>query len=196
MSKALGLVETRGLVAAIEAADAMAKAANVLLVGKEKTNPALITIKVVGDVAAVKSSVDAGAAAAARVGDLVSTHVIPQPDDELAILFPEIREVPQSAKIPKPKTQKSTEPPLVAEVAAAPPDEKVDTPYLPESESIEEEANDLPLFQVDTKDLSNMNVHELRREARHTPGFPIQGRDISKAGRKELLDYFDKISKG
>lgn len=196
MSKALGLVETRGLVAAIEAADAMAKAANVLLVGKEKTNPALITIKVVGDVAAVKSSVDAGAAAAARVGDLVSTHVIPQPDDELAILFPEIQEVPPTTKAVKPKVEKPSKSVPVAEETAAPLIEEVEIPLLPEVENIESEENDLPLFTSVTKELSKMNVHELRREARHTPGFPIQGRDISKAGRKELLDYFDKISKG
>ena len=90
MPKALGLIETRGLVAAIEAADAMVKAANVKIVGKEQTSPALITIKIVGDVAAVKSAVDAGAAAAQRVGELVSTHVIPQPDIQMLSLFPEL----------------------------------------------------------------------------------------------------------
>src|SRR5664279_3847971 len=90
MPKALGLIETRGLVAAIEAADAMVKAANVKIVGKEQTNPALITIKIVGDVAAVKSAVDAGAAAAQKVGEVVSVHVIPQPDEQMLILFPEI----------------------------------------------------------------------------------------------------------
>ena len=92
MPKALGLIETRGLVAAIEAADAMVKAANVKIVGKEQTNPALITIKIVGDVAAVKSAVDAGAAAAQKVGELVSIHVIPQPDIQMLSLFPELRD--------------------------------------------------------------------------------------------------------
>lgn len=90
MPLALGLVETKGLIAAIEAADAMAKASNVKLIGREKTNPALITLKIVGDVAAVKASVDAGAAAASRVGIVVSTHIIPQPDSSLAMFFPEI----------------------------------------------------------------------------------------------------------
>ncbi len=84
MKLALGLIETRGLVAAIEAADAMAKAANVKIVGKEKSTAALVTIKIVGEVAAVKSAVDAGAAAAARVGELISTHVIPRPADEIS----------------------------------------------------------------------------------------------------------------
>ena len=92
MPKALGLIETRGLVAAIEAADAMVKAANVKIVGKEQTSPALITIKIVGDVAAVKSAVDAGAAAAQKVGELVSIHVIPQPDAQMLFLFPELRD--------------------------------------------------------------------------------------------------------
>jgi ethanolamine utilization protein EutM len=90
MSQALGLVETRGLVGAIEAADAMAKAANVKIIGREKVVPALITIKCVGDVAAVRAAVDAGAAAAQRVGQLISTHVIPQPDSQLAQFFTEI----------------------------------------------------------------------------------------------------------
>jgi microcompartment protein CcmL/EutN len=92
MPKALGLVETRGLVAAIEAADAMVKAANVKLIGKEVTKAALITIKVTGDVAAVKAAVEAGAEAAKRVGELVSVHVIPQPDVQMISMFPEIEE--------------------------------------------------------------------------------------------------------
>jgi len=76
---ALGMVETRGLVAMIEAADAMVKAANVTLIGYEKIGAAFVTAIVRGDVAAVKAATDAGAAAARRVGDLVSVHVIPRP---------------------------------------------------------------------------------------------------------------------
>jgi microcompartment protein CcmL/EutN len=90
MPKALGLVETRGLVGAIEAADAMVKAANVVLAGKEQISAGLVTVKVLGDVAAVKAAVDAGAAAAQRVGELVSIHVIPQPDEQLVSIFPEL----------------------------------------------------------------------------------------------------------
>ena len=78
---ALGLVETRGLVGAIEAADAMVKAADVRLVGKEVTVGALVTVQVVGEVAAVQAAVEAGRRAAERVGELVSVHVIPRPDD-------------------------------------------------------------------------------------------------------------------
>lgn len=78
--RALGMVETFGLVGAIEACDAMMKAANVRLIGKEQTDGALITIKVVGEVGAVQASVAAGEAAARRVGQVVSVHIIPRPD--------------------------------------------------------------------------------------------------------------------
>ena len=81
--EALGMVETRGLVAAIEAADAMVKAANVTLVGKEQIGSGLVTVMVRGDVGAVKASAEAGAAAAKRVGELVSVHVIPRPNSEV-----------------------------------------------------------------------------------------------------------------
>lgn len=105
MPLALGLVETKGLVAAIEAADAMVKAANVILVGKEKVVPAMITIKVVGEVAAVTAAVQAGAAAAKRVGQLLATHVIPQPDSELIKILPEIDERNFSEIITSKKTE-------------------------------------------------------------------------------------------
>ncbi len=87
MDLALGLIETKGLIGAIEAADAMAKAADVRIVNREKSTAALITIKIVGDVAAVKAAVDAGAVAAQRVGQLVSAHVIPRPHDDIDLLI-------------------------------------------------------------------------------------------------------------
>src|SRR5436190_3895440 len=83
MEEALGMVECKGLVAMIEAADAMVKAANVRLVGWEKIDAGLVTAIVRGEVAAVRSAVDAGAAAARRVGEVVSTHVIPRPHGEV-----------------------------------------------------------------------------------------------------------------
>ncbi|AZR72297.1 ethanolamine utilization protein EutM [Anoxybacter fermentans] len=86
--QALGMVETRGLVGMIEAADAMAKAANVKVVGFEKIGGGFTTVLVRGDVAAVKASVDAGAEAANRVGELVSAHVIPRPHSDLEKIFP------------------------------------------------------------------------------------------------------------
>ena len=84
--QALGLIETRGLVGAIEAADAGVKAAPVKLLGTERTDPALVTVLFSGDVASVKAAVDAGAAAAERVGQLISVHVIPRPYDGLELM--------------------------------------------------------------------------------------------------------------
>jgi ethanolamine utilization protein EutM len=88
IGEALGLVETRGLVGMIEAADAMVKTANVTFVGWQKVDAGLVTAIVRGDVAAVKAATDAGAAAARRVGELVGVHVIPRPDDALETIFP------------------------------------------------------------------------------------------------------------
>lgn len=85
---ALGLVETRGLVATIEAADAMVKAAKVTLIGKEKIGGGFVTVMVRGDVGAVKAAVDAGAAAAEKVGEIVSVHVIPRPHSDVERILP------------------------------------------------------------------------------------------------------------
>ena len=82
------MVETRGLIGAIEAADAMVKAANVILVGKEYIGAGYVTVLVRGDVGAVKASTDAGAAAARRVGELISVHVIPRPHSEVEKVLP------------------------------------------------------------------------------------------------------------
>lgn len=87
--QALGMVETKGLIGAIEAADAMVKAANVALVGKEQIGSGLVTVMVRGDVGAVKASVDAGAAAAKRVGELISVHVIPRPHQDVEKILPQ-----------------------------------------------------------------------------------------------------------
>ncbi len=80
---ALGMIETRGLIGSVEAADTMVKAANVTLIGKEVIGAGYVTVLVRGDVGAVKAAIDAGAAAARRVGELVSVHVIPRPHDEV-----------------------------------------------------------------------------------------------------------------
>ncbi|WP_163335999.1 ethanolamine utilization microcompartment protein EutM [Desulfopila sp. IMCC35008] len=87
-SNALGMIETKGLVGAVEAADAMVKAANVTLVGKTQVGGGLVTVMVRGDVGAVKAATDAGAAAASNVGELVSVHVIPRPHGEVEIILP------------------------------------------------------------------------------------------------------------
>jgi microcompartment protein CcmL/EutN len=97
LNEALGMIETRGLVGAIEAADTMAKAANVQVTGKEKVGSGLVTIMIRGDVGAVKAAIDAGASAAEKVGEVLSTHVIPRPNSDTEKILP---------KIP---TEKSTE---------------------------------------------------------------------------------------
>ena len=87
---ALGMIETKGLVGSIEAADAMVKAANVTLIGSEYVGGGFVTVMVRGDVGAVKAATDAGAAAARRVGELVSVHVIPRPHSEIEQILPQV----------------------------------------------------------------------------------------------------------
>lgn len=89
--EALGMVETRGLVAAIEAADAMVKAANVTLIGTEKIGSGLVSVMVRGDVGAVKAAVDAGSSSASKLGELVATHVIPRPHADVEKILPVLK---------------------------------------------------------------------------------------------------------
>ncbi|MDR3322284.1 MAG: BMC domain-containing protein [Synergistaceae bacterium] len=100
MLEALGMIETQGLVGAVEAVDAMVKAANVQLVGKKLTGGGLVTVMVKGDVGAVKAAVDAGAAAAGTVGSVISTHVIARPDDEVGKIMPTPAEVDSAEVCP------------------------------------------------------------------------------------------------
>lgn len=102
MEDALGMIETKGLVGAIEAADAMVKAANVKLVGKEFIGGGFVTVLVRGDVGAVKAATDAGAAAAGRVGELKSVHVIPRPHGEVEAIMPTV----SKPKAPAPRGAK------------------------------------------------------------------------------------------
>lgn len=138
---ALGLIETRGLIGAIEAADAMVKAADVRLVRKEVTVGALVTVQVVGEVAAVQAAVEAGRQAAERVGEVVSVHVIARPDDAV-------------------RTLQGLDPSPGASLAN------------PASE----------------EELSRLTVRELRALARGVPSFPLQGRDIARAAKQQLID--------
>jgi microcompartment protein CcmL/EutN len=88
MGEALGMIETKGLVAMIEAADAMVKAANVQIVGRESIGGGYVTVAIVGDVGAVKAAIDAGATAAKKTGELVSAHLIPRPHDDVTKVLP------------------------------------------------------------------------------------------------------------
>ncbi len=221
MQLALGLIETKGLIGAIEAADAMVKAANVKLVSKEKITAALVTVKIIGEVAAVKSAVDAGAAAAQKVCQLVSVHVIPRPDEQLndIIFTPELNVVSVEEKESfvidnDDKTQeidinetseehgKSIEQQefLFEEVK----EEKVRKQRKKISSTIEtlkneaiselqEESTNVKQDIPSEDELSNLNVHELRHLARAFENFPIKGRQISRANREELIEYFNKL---
>ncbi|MBD3383371.1 BMC domain-containing protein [candidate division KSB1 bacterium] len=86
--QALGLIETRGFVGVVEAADAMVKAANVELIGKTQVGGGFVSVMIRGDVGAVKAAIDAGAAAAEKVGELISVHIIPRPHEDVALLLP------------------------------------------------------------------------------------------------------------
>ena len=103
MQKALGLIETHGLVGAIEAADAMVKAAKVIFLGRQKVKGGLVAVMVTGDVGAVKAAVDAGAAACQQVGKLVSAHVIPRPHDDIDLMIPAVPEFDQAPEKRKPQ---------------------------------------------------------------------------------------------
>lgn len=207
MKLALGLVETRGLIGAIEAADAMVKAANVHLVSKEKSTAALVTVKIVGEVAAVKSAVDAGAAAAQRVGQLLSVHVIPHPSEDIEnLIYKDDRIIfggAAASGIKKERKKKISEETLFDansfgsdETDTPDSGEETDTPDEHETEELSdytvaqtEEIKELP----PQEELSQLNVHDLRHLARSFAEFPIKGRMISKANRQELLDYFKEI---
>ncbi len=95
---ALGLIETKGLVALMEASDAMLKAANVEMLGWDKVGSGMVTSMVTGDVAAVKAAVDAGAAAAGRIGQVIGVHVIARPHDELTVMMPKKRAAKTESK--------------------------------------------------------------------------------------------------
>lgn len=189
---ALGLIETRGLVGAIEAADAMVKTAKVELIGKERAEGGLITIKVKGDVASVRAAVDAGAAAAQRVGELISAHVIPRPDDYTEILIypppwqtrekPPWQETPSQPEIKRkrgrPRKGVNLQGQLTPELGKPTPSEVEDSTIQPIMSDDEE------TFR---QQLEEMTVHQLRHYARSVPGLSIYGRQISRANRNELI---------
>lgn len=207
--KALGMIETRGLVAAIEAADAMVKAANVTLTEKEHVGGGLVTVMVRGDVGAVKAATDAGAAAAERVGELVSVHVIPRPHQELEdILGPKDPDVPAVPPVSPP--EKEEQPPLTApqqeaEAAEEPesPEETAPTPEpaqeaapaadaeteAAEEVPAEEESEEAPLAPEDLspENLANMTVVKLRSVARRMNVDNMTRREIRYANKEDLI---------
>ncbi len=189
MELALGLIETKGLVGAIEAADAMVKAADVKLVGKEKVTGALMLVKVIGEVAAVKSAVDAGSVAAQRVGELISVHVIPRPDDQIdPLIIERFKKEKKSSEKTAVEVEPETEKIVVEE--KQPPESTFATEAgIDEQPAEDKSTSNLP----SEEELNGMNVHQLRKLARGIENFPIHGRQISKANRQQLLDYFKSL---
>lgn len=168
--QAIGIIETRGLLAAVEAVDAMVKAANVRLLGKRETGGGLNTVAVTGDVGAVKAAVDAGSSAAARVGTVAGTHVIPRPAGEVGAMlesdFGASRPPDKPAASPKAPEAQSTaaDPP----VAATPAPEPASQPQLP------------PGFD-------GKKVTELRSYLRKLKASPLTPDEIRYANRDRLL---------
>jgi len=214
--RALGMIETRGLIASIEAADAMVKAARVQLVGKEKIQGGLVTILIVGETAAVKSAVDAGAAAAKRVGELVSTHIIPRPDDQIDDMIGEVKQVERKQHkeeveelIPEKKPERVVKQKEIKEKESfeeVKPVQKVSSSSTIDRLKKEAFGKSSPAektqisrspgkFNFTMAELEVMNVHQLRRFARDIESFPIKGREISRANRGELLDFFKALLK-
>ncbi|MDK2986254.1 MAG: ethanolamine utilization protein EutM [Clostridia bacterium] len=200
--QALGMIETRGLVGSIEAADAMVKAANVYLIGKVHVGGGLVTVMVRGDVGAVKAATDAGAAAAQRVGELISVHVIPRPHTDVEMILPQppIPGQPDPSDI---NNGKEEDLPPTAKKANAAPDaitfeNKIDQPtaeqvdiesketgLVEDNEGEEENQDELELFTEEQ--LQSLTVEELRKLARKTEGIAIQGREISRANKEQLI---------
>jgi Carbon dioxide concentrating mechanism/carboxysome shell protein len=190
MGTALGLIETKGLVASVEAADAMIKAANVELVGKVQVGGGLVTIMVRGDVGAVKAALDAGAIAAEKVGELISVHVIPRPHEEIESILPssarskmfhQEQHQPVTAM-----TQKQMSNTTIIEQEIK---EKVQEPKaLKAINKLVEEKG----LEIAMRELDKWSVVELRRFARLFKDLSIAGRQISKANKTKLLDEIYK----
>mgnify|MGYP004595059897 CR=1 FL=1 len=181
--KALGMIETRGLVASIEAADAMVKAANVTLTCKEHVGGGLVTVMVRGDVGAVKAAVDAGAAAAERVGELVSVHVIPRPHEELEGILTTPAPVTPTPKHPK-EPEKVQQPPVSEPPASQP--EPQPEPEAPAEEKTEEEEG-VQLADLTDEVLEAMPVVKLRSVARSVGLDTMTRKEIRFAKKEELV---------
>lgn len=185
---ALGMIETRGLVASIEAADAMVKAASVTLISKTHVGGGLVTVMVEGDVGAVKAATDAGAAAAERVGDLISVHVIPRPAADVAHILD---------RRPEPKPEPEPEPPAPEpepepEVPEPEPEEAAHTEEMKEEQPEEVNAEKMDLSELTPEALGKMTVAKLRIVARELGTTGMSRRDIRFAKKEDLIERITK----
>lgn len=185
---ALGMIETRGLVASIEAADAMVKAASVTLISKTHVGGGLVTVMVEGDVGAVKAATDAGAAAAERVGELISVHVIPRPAADVAHILD---------RRPEPKPEPEPEPPAPEpepepEVPDPEPEEAAHTEEMKEEQPEEAPAEKMDLSELTPEALGKMTVAKLRIVARELGTTGMSRRDIRFAKKEDLIERITK----
>lgn len=200
---ALGMIETRGLIGSIEAADAMLKAANVTLMNKTQVGGGLVTVMVCGDVGAVKAAVDAGAAAAERVGELLSVHVIPRPAADVESMLDPRKPEPTAAKLPL-SQQASAEEEQSVDTAASeklPTDAQelaeMESEELEESEESEEGAGEEETFHLDlssltSDDLRKMTVSKLRAVARKLET-GMSRKEIRFAKKEELIARIEAV---
>jgi ethanolamine utilization protein EutM len=175
MGIALGLIETKGLIGSIEAADAMVKAANVEITGSVKVGSGLVTVLVRGDVASVKAAVDAGASAASKVGDLVASHVIPRLNEEVESILPKKIKSNKAANEKVPTNIVTSEKEICNNV--------IKSKTLKEMNRMFDERG-LDFLMIE---FEGWNVVELRRFARLLKDITITGRQISKANKKKLI---------
>ena len=197
---ALGMIETRGLIGSIEAADAMLKAANVTLMNKTQVGGGLVTVMVCGDVGAVKAAVDAGAAAAERVGELLSVHVIPRPAADVESMLDPRKPEPTAAKLPLSQQAPAEEEQSVDTAAS----EKLPTdaqelvemeseePEESEEGAGEEETFHLDLSSLTSDDLRKMTVSKLRAVARKLET-GMSRKEIRFAKKEELIARIEAV---
>jgi microcompartment protein CcmL/EutN len=187
--QAIGMIETKGLVAAVEAADAMLKAANVSLRTKELVGGGLVTVIVIGEVGAVKAATDAGAAAAARVGELLSVHVIPRPIAEIDEILAQLVEPSTDTPTVSEAAPVSTAPASTTSVSAAP---------VPETPQPTKTPNEPAATSATTSDrlsleaLAKLRVTELRTLLRKQPGVELTNQEIKFANKEALLAAFKR----
>jgi len=186
MGDALGLIETRGLVASIEAADAMLKCANVELIGRVQVGGGLVTVLVRGDVGAVKAAIDAGSTAAIKVGELISVHVIPRPHPEIEQSFLRVsksKTIEENPTIENPESESEKVIKIVSK------ENKIkDSKPLKELDVLIKEKGISGL----RKELDKWRVIDLRKLARLFKDLTISGSQISKANKRELVDEIYK----
>ncbi len=211
--EALGLIETRGMIGALEVTHAATKAADLVIISAEQSDSGRVTVKIEGSWSSVLSAVEAGARAAEQAGQLVSMHLIGNPDENLSTILPyqifleryqpsDVSTAPRKIVIPKPAAPKVVKPskPAVTKKPPAPrpvaPKPHVPKPApAPKPQPATHQVSDTPVTMPSMAELEAMSVVKLRQFARSLPNLPIQGRQISMANKTQLLEAIKAIHK-